>query len=87
MEVNPMGIGVGIILAAIGAILAFAVHVHGSAVNIQMVGWILMAAGGFAILVSLMFWSSWGPGGLTRRDQLSPPVNPPTGPGSGVSGY
>jgi hypothetical protein len=83
MEVNRMGIGVGIILAAIGAILAFAVHVHGSAVNIQMVGWILMAAGGFAILVSLVFWSSWGPGGLTRRDQL----NPPAGPGSGVSGY
>jgi hypothetical protein len=78
-----MGIGVGIILAAVGAILAFAVHVHGSAVNIQMVGWILMAAGGSAILVSLVFWSSWGPGGLTRRDQ----VNPPTGPGSGVSGY
>ena len=40
-----------------------------------------MAAGGFAILVSLIFWSSWGPGGLSRRDQ----VNPPAGPGSGVS--
>jgi hypothetical protein len=83
MEVNPMGIGVGIILAAVGAILAFAVHVTGSAVNVQMVGWILMAAGGFAILISLVFWSTWGPGGLTRRDQ----VNPPAPPGSGVSGY
>lgn len=76
-----MGIGVGIILAAVGAILAFAVHVTGNAVNVHLVGWILMAAGGFAILVSLIFWSSWGPGGLTRRDQ----VNPPAGPGSGVS--
>jgi Domain of unknown function (DUF6458) len=77
-----MGIGIGIILAAVGAILAFAVHVTtGNAVNIHLVGWILMAAGGFAILVSLIFWSSWGPGGLSRRDQ----VNPPAGPGSGVS--
>jgi hypothetical protein len=78
-----MGIGVGIILAAVGAILAFAVHVTGSAVNVQMVGWILMAAGGFAILISLVFWSTWGPGAFTRRDQ----VNPPAPPGSGVSGY
>jgi H+/Cl- antiporter ClcA len=78
-----MGIGVGIVLAAVGAILALAVHIHGSAVNIQMVGWILMAAGGFAILVSLVFWSSWGPGSFSRRDQ----VNPPAGPGPGVSNY
>jgi hypothetical protein len=78
-----MGIGVGIILAAVGAILAFAVHVHGSAVNVQMIGWILMAAGGFAILISLVFWSTWGPGGLSSRDRVAPPP----GPGSGVSGY
>jgi Domain of unknown function (DUF6458) len=79
-----MGIGVGIVLAAVGAILAFAVHVSsGGAVNIQMVGWILMAAGGFAILISLVFWSTLGFG--SRRDTTV--VNPPAGPGPGVSNY
>jgi hypothetical protein len=80
-----MGFGAGVVLAAVGAILAFAVHVSGNAVNIQMIGWILMIAGGFAILVSLVFWSTWGPGSFGRRDQVSPPVGPGAGPG--VSGY
>ncbi len=64
-----MGLGVGIFLLAIGAILAFAIHVSSNgAVDINTVGYILMAAGGLGILLSLVFWSSWaGPGYFSRR--------------------
>ena len=76
-----MGIGAGIVLIAIGAILAFATHVSGGGfVNIHLVGWILMGAGALGVLLSLAFWSSWGGGGVVRRD-VAPPANPPgTGP-------
>jgi hypothetical protein len=39
------GVGSGIGLFAVGAILAFATHFHISAIDVQMVGWILMAVG------------------------------------------
>jgi hypothetical protein len=63
-----MGLGVGIFLIAVGAILAFAVHVSTSgAIDIHTIGYILMAAGGLGILLSLIFWSSWaGPGYFAR---------------------
>ncbi len=64
-----MGIGVSIFLVAIGAVLAFAVHVATSGVNLQVVGYILMAAGALGIVLSMIFWSSWGgPGGVRRTD-------------------
>jgi hypothetical protein len=55
-----MGFGTGISLTAIGAILAFAVQDHINNVDLVAVGWILMAAGIFAIILSMIFWSSWG---------------------------
>lgn len=63
-----MGLGVGIFLIAIGAILAFAIHTTvGSGVDLHTIGYILMIVGGLGILLSLVFWSSWfGPGGRGR---------------------
>ena len=46
-----MGIGLGIFLLAVGAILAFAVHATVVGVDIHVVGGILMAAG----FLSLVF--------------------------------
>lgn len=58
-----MGLGVGIFLAAAGAVLAFAVTDNVSGVNLQTVGWILMIAGIVGVVLSMIFWSSWaGPG-------------------------
>jgi ABC-type transport system involved in cytochrome c biogenesis permease subunit len=58
-----MGLGVGIFLIAVGAILTFAVNAHTNGVNLDTVGWILMAVGAAGVLLSLLFWSSWaGPG-------------------------
>jgi hypothetical protein len=63
-----MGLGVGIFLTAIGAILAFAVNTSVSGIEIKTIGWILMAVGILGIVLSMIFWSSWGgPGGARRR--------------------
>jgi hypothetical protein len=63
-----MGLGVGIFLTAIGAVLAFAVNTSVSGIEIKTIGWILMAVGILGIVLSMIFWSSWGgPGGSRRR--------------------
>jgi hypothetical protein len=56
-----MGIGVSIFLLAVGAILAFAVDVTTEGINLNTVGVILMIVGGFGLLFSLLFWSSFSP--------------------------
>ncbi|WP_438353894.1 DUF6458 family protein [Microbacterium sp. CJ88] len=51
-----MGIGSGIALFVIGAILAFAVNVDlGGFVNLSLIGYILMIAGVVVFLLSLVF--------------------------------
>jgi Domain of unknown function (DUF6458) len=63
-----MGLGVSLILIAVGAILTWAVHVSTSGVNVQVVGVILLIVGVVGALLSMIFWSSWaGPGYFTRR--------------------
>jgi hypothetical protein len=71
-----MGLGIGILLVAVGAVLTFAVNVNtqGNGVDLHTVGVILMAVGGLGALLSLIFWSSWaGPGGFSRRGVDGPP--------------
>jgi hypothetical protein len=65
MEVH-MGIGVSLILIAVGAVLAFAVNVTTSGFNVNTVGWILLVVGAIGVLMSLVFWSSWGGFGGSR---------------------
>jgi hypothetical protein len=63
-----MGLGAGIFLIALGAILAFAINVDtGGAINLHAVGWILMVVGILGTLLSVVFWSSWGGPGYFRR--------------------
>ena len=58
-----MGIGVGLILIAVGAVMAWAVHVTTHGFNIHTIGYILLVVGIIGCLLSLIFWSSWaGPG-------------------------
>lgn len=49
-----MRIGGSIFLAAVGAILAFAVRDSISGVDLRMIGYILMAAGIIAAIISLV---------------------------------
>jgi hypothetical protein len=64
-----MGVGVGIFLIAVWAVLAFAVNVNqSSGVDIHTVGVILLVVGALGVALSLVFWSSWaGPGSFARR--------------------
>jgi hypothetical protein len=55
-----VGIGVSILLIAVGAVLAFAVHVSTSGFSLHTIGWILLIVGAIGVLLSLIFWSSWG---------------------------
>jgi hypothetical protein len=55
-----MGISVSILLIAVGAILTWAVSATTSGVDLVAVGVILMVVGGLGLVVSLVFWSSWG---------------------------
>ena len=73
-----MGIGVSLILIAVGAVLTWAVNATVSGLNIHTVGVILMIVGIVGLLLSLMFWSCWGGAGMGRRrttyvDEVPPP--------------
>ena len=63
-----MGMGVSLILIAVGAILTWAVNAEVSGVDIQTIGVILLVVGLVGALLSMIFWSSWaGPGYFSRR--------------------
>lgn len=62
-----MGIGVSLVLIAIGAILAWAVNYQVSGVDINTVGVILMVVGMVGLLLSLLFWSSFLPWASRRQ--------------------
>ena len=82
-----MGLGVGLILAAVGAVLAFAVNTTVSGVDIHTIGWILLIVGIVGILLSLIFWSSWaGPGYFGRR-RTTYYDEGPVGPGGSAPPY
>ena len=73
-----MGLGVGIFLIAVGAVLTFAVNATSGAVDIHAVGWILMAVGLLSVLLSMIFWQSWaGPGYWSRRRTTYVDEGPP----------
>jgi hypothetical protein len=55
-----MGMGVSLLLVAVGAVLVWAVNATVSGIEIHTIGWILLAVGAIGALLSLIFWSSWG---------------------------
>ena len=63
-----MGIGVSLFLIAVGLILWLAVNVNAPGLDIDMVGVILVIVGTIGMLLSLIFWSSWGGVGGYRRE-------------------
>ncbi|MEA2588108.1 MAG: hypothetical protein QOH66_1035 [Actinomycetota bacterium] len=55
-----MGIGSGIFLFAVGAILRFAVSVQAQGFDIHMIGVILMVVGVLVSVLSMFFLQTWG---------------------------
>jgi hypothetical protein len=68
-----MGVGVSLLLIAAGAILTWAVTADASGVDLNTIGVILMVVGAAGLLLSLVFWSSWGSFGTHRRAVESGP--------------
>jgi hypothetical protein len=66
-----MGVSLGLILAAAGAILIWAVDVTVSGVNLHTVGVILFIVGIVAVAISLFFWASWGGFGHAAGDRTA----------------
>jgi len=52
-----MGIGLSIFLIALGAILTFAVDWTVGGLNLDAVGWVLMAAGVAGLILFFYFWN------------------------------
>lgn len=52
-----MSIGLGIFLIALGAILSFAISDALPGVNLEMIGWILMAAGLATTVIAVILMS------------------------------
>ncbi|HVC86871.1 MAG TPA: hypothetical protein VNC40_05525 [Gaiellaceae bacterium] len=61
-----MGLSFSLLLAAVGAVLIWAVTATVSGVNIHTVGVIVLVAGVVGFVVSLFYWSSWGGFGASR---------------------
>jgi hypothetical protein len=64
-----MGIGLSLVLIAVGAILIWAVDVTFAGVDIDAVGVILLVVGALGVVLSMIFWSSWG-GFHSRREEV-----------------
>ncbi len=75
---GAMGIGIGILLIVIGAILTFAVDWHVSGVDLQVVGWVLMLAGVAGVILFFAFWHRRGTGRVVSERQSYPPASAPT---------
>ena len=60
-----MGISVSILLIAVGAILTWGVTAEAEGLDVNAIGVILMIVGILGLVISMIFWSSWG--GFHRR--------------------
>jgi hypothetical protein len=60
-----MGISVSILLIAVGAILTWGVTAEAQGLDVNAIGVILLIVGLLGLVVSMIFWSSWG--GFQRR--------------------
>ncbi len=64
-----MGTAASLLVIAAGAIMVWAVHTTASGFSIHTVGIILMVVGAVGLVLSIIFWSSWGGFGGDRRDR------------------
>lgn len=70
-----MGIGTGIFLFVVGAILTFALNFETTFINLDLVGIILMVAGAVVFIISLIL--------VTRRRSMSTETRSAVDPASG----
>jgi hypothetical protein len=73
-----VGIGVSLLLIAAGAILIWGVTGEVANLDVDAIGVILMIVGLVGLVLSMVFWSSWGgPGYFGRRRETVVEEAPP----------
>lgn len=70
-----MSIGAGIVLFVIGAILTFALDVQVDWVNLDLVGYILMAAGVVIVLIGILLLMRRRRSDVVTRTAVDPAAN------------
>jgi fluoride ion exporter CrcB/FEX len=72
-----MGIGISVVVGAIGAILRYALTgpINQQGFNLHTGGVILMFVGALGLVLSMLFWSSFAPFGrgrsMSRREEVT----------------
>lgn len=56
-----MGVGVSLIMIAVGAVCTFAVSATMRGINLSTLGIILMIVGSMGLVIALLFWESYAP--------------------------
>ncbi len=74
-----MGIGASVFLIAIGAILAFAVNLSVSGLDLSTIGVILMIVGAIGLVVSMVTFGGWGGWGGRRTTVVEDDYVEPAG--------
>ena len=74
-----MGIGASVFLIAIGAILAFAVDLSVSGLDLSTIGVILMIAGAIGLVASMLIFGGSGWGGPRRTTVVEDDYVEPVG--------
>lgn len=72
-----MGLGVSLLLIAVGAILVWGVQADVAGISEDAIGVILIVIGALGLILSMMFWSSWGGVGGRRRSTYVEEGPPP----------
>jgi hypothetical protein len=62
-----VGLVISIILIGAGAIMRYAVTTQAQGWNVHTAGMVLMLVGALGVVLSLLFWASWGGFGRSRR--------------------
>ena len=72
-----MRLGTAIVLLALGAILAFAVDVQLSGLDLRTVGWILMVVGALGVVLEVAVWGPRQRRRVERADTYRTPAGTP----------
>jgi hypothetical protein len=72
-----MGLGVSLLLIAVGAILVWGLQSDVAGISEDAIGVILMVVGALGLILSMIFWSSWGGVGGRRRSTYVEEGPPP----------
>jgi hypothetical protein len=77
-----MSVGGSILIVVLGAVLRYAIHVHGGPINVGVVGMILMIAGVASLLLRLLFRPHANPDRPLYPSDIAdtPPVETPPQP-------